>query len=382
MTAEDGTKYWIIKNSWDETHMGHAGFFGFRPLFLLHELPCTLKGKKESDVRQEPGEAGDHIVWEMPTVDAQAIQAASNSGDGESISLPAPLAANDAGELKLKLFSPGNITGVSFASAIGGNWYTVNNAAGDPSCKLTGEEAIKTSHHERLKISNLADEEAMKEEALKARHKQWMEECKRTYKNEAEKARHFEIFQANVEFIEKINAEQDEKYGPRKNVIASPSATGGAANCLSTAAAAAPTQGTVRRTKTLFSPVNIVGVSIASAGNWYIAGNHEAIKKCHNENLNISKLTDEEAMKVRHEEWMKWCKRTYKDEAAKTRRFGIFKANVEFIEKYNAEQEEKYGPRKNVIGTNGFTDWTREEYFLRSRMLTWLFLPKLKNILK
>uniref|UniRef100_A0A0E0LGC3 Cathepsin propeptide inhibitor domain-containing protein n=1 Tax=Oryza punctata TaxID=4537 RepID=A0A0E0LGC3_ORYPU len=343
MTAEDGTKYWIIKNSWDETHMGHAGFFGFRPLFLLHELPCTLKGKKESDVRQEPGEAGDHIVWEMPTVDAQAIQAASNSGDGESISLPAPLAANDAGELKLKLFSPGNITGVSFASAIGGNWYTVNNAAGDPSCKLTGEEAIKTSHHERLKISNLADEEAMKEEALKARHKQWMEECKRTYKNEAEKARHFEIFQANVEFIEKINAEQDEKYGPRKNVI---------------------------------------GVSIASAGNWYIAGNHEAIKKCHNENLNISKLTDEEAMKVRHEEWMKWCKRTYKDEAAKTRRFGIFKANVEFIEKYNAEQEEKYGPRKNVIGTNGFTDWTREEYFLRSRMLTWLFLPKLKNILK
>uniref|UniRef100_A0A0E0LGC4 Cathepsin propeptide inhibitor domain-containing protein n=1 Tax=Oryza punctata TaxID=4537 RepID=A0A0E0LGC4_ORYPU len=287
MTAEDGTKYWIIKNSWDETHMGHAGFFGFRPLFLLHELPCTLKGKKESDVRQEPGEAGDHIVWEMPTVDAQAIQAASNSGDGESISLPAPLAANDAGELKLKLFSPGNITGVSFASAIGGNWYT---------------EAIKTSHHERLKISNLADEEAMKEEALKARHKQWMEECKR--------------------------------------------------------------------------------VSIASAGNWYIAGNHEAIKKCHNENLNISKLTDEEAMKVRHEEWMKWCKRTYKDEAAKTRRFGIFKANVEFIEKYNAEQEEKYGPRKNVIGTNGFTDWTREEYFLRSRMLTWLFLPKLKNILK
>uniref|UniRef100_A0A0E0LGC5 Cathepsin propeptide inhibitor domain-containing protein n=1 Tax=Oryza punctata TaxID=4537 RepID=A0A0E0LGC5_ORYPU len=348
MTAEDGTKYWIIKNSWDETHMGHAGFFGFRPLFLLHELPCTLKGKKESDVRQEPGEAGDHIVWEMPTVDAQAIQAASNSGDGESISLPAPLAANDA------------------------------------ACKLTGEEAIKTSHHERLKISNLADEEAMKEEALKARHKQWMEECKRTYKNEAEKARHFEIFQANVEFIEKINAEQDEKYGPRKNVIG----TNRFADWTREEylALLSPGEdvdmGTVRRTKTLFSPVNIVGVSIASAGNWYIAGNHEAIKKCHNENLNISKLTDEEAMKVRHEEWMKWCKRTYKDEAAKTRRFGIFKANVEFIEKYNAEQEEKYGPRKNVIGTNGFTDWTREEYFLRSRMLTWLFLPKLKNILK
>uniref|UniRef100_A0A0E0LGC1 Cathepsin propeptide inhibitor domain-containing protein n=1 Tax=Oryza punctata TaxID=4537 RepID=A0A0E0LGC1_ORYPU len=365
MTAEDGTKYWIIKNSWDETHMGHAGFFGFRPLFLLHELPCTLKGKKESDVRQEPGEAGDHIVWEMPTVDAQAIQAASNSGDGESISLPAPLAANDAGELKLKLFSPGNIMGLSVASAIAGNWYAANNAAREPSAqKLISEETMKTSHDERLKSSKQTDEEATKEEAMKAHR--------------------FEIFKANVELIEKYNAEQEEKYGPRKNVIG----TNGFADwtmeeCLALLITVEDIDmGTVRRTKTLFSPVNIVGVSIASAGNWYIAGNHEAIKKCHNENLNISKLTDEEAMKVRHEEWMKWCKRTYKDEAAKTRRFGIFKANVEFIEKYNAEQEEKYGPRKNVIGTNGFTDWTREEYFLRSRMLTWLFLPKLKNILK
>uniref|UniRef100_A0A0E0E6W3 Cathepsin propeptide inhibitor domain-containing protein n=1 Tax=Oryza meridionalis TaxID=40149 RepID=A0A0E0E6W3_9ORYZ len=70
----------------------------------------------------------------------------------------------------------------------------------------------------------------------------------------------------------------------------------------------------------------------------------------------------EEALKVRHEQWMKEYKRTYKNEAEKAQRFEVFKANVEFIEKFNAEQEEKYGPRENVIGTNGFADWTREEY--------------------
>ncbi|KAF0926875.1 hypothetical protein E2562_027731 [Oryza meyeriana var. granulata] len=124
-----------------------------------------------------------------------------------------------SGELKLKLFSPGNIMGVSVASAIAGNWYAANNATGEPSCKLTGEEAIKTSHDERFKSSKLADEEAMKEETLKVRHQQWMKECNRTYKDEAEKARRFEIFKSNVEFIEKFNAEEEEKYGPRKNVI-------------------------------------------------------------------------------------------------------------------------------------------------------------------
>ncbi|KAF0909409.1 hypothetical protein E2562_036054 [Oryza meyeriana var. granulata] len=66
-------------------------------------------------------------------------------------------------------------------------------------CKLTGEEVIKTSQEERFRSSKLTDEEAMKEKA----HEKWMKECNRTYKDEAEKARCFEIFKSNVEFIEK-----------------------------------------------------------------------------------------------------------------------------------------------------------------------------------
>ncbi|TVU03770.1 hypothetical protein EJB05_50678 [Eragrostis curvula] len=50
------------------------------------------------------------------------------------------------------------------------------------------------------------------EEAMKATHEKWMEEHGRTYKDEAEKARRFKVFKANVDFIHRSNAAGDKKY--------------------------------------------------------------------------------------------------------------------------------------------------------------------------
>ncbi|TVT99654.1 hypothetical protein EJB05_27969 [Eragrostis curvula] len=50
------------------------------------------------------------------------------------------------------------------------------------------------------------------EEAMKVRHEKWMAEHGRTYKDEAEKARRFEVFKANVDFIHRSNAAGDKKY--------------------------------------------------------------------------------------------------------------------------------------------------------------------------
>jgi cathepsin L len=44
------------------------------------------------------------------------------------------------------------------------------------------------------------------EEAMTARHEKWMAEHGRTYKDEAEKARRFKVFKANVAFVDTSNA--------------------------------------------------------------------------------------------------------------------------------------------------------------------------------
>lgn len=73
---------------------------------------------------------------------------------------------------------------------------------------------------------------------------------------------------------------------------------------------------------------------------------------------NAASTADEEAaVKARHEEWMAEHGRTYKDEAEKARRFQVFKANVEFIDRSNAAGDKKYR-----LGTNEFTDLTNEEF--------------------
>ncbi|CAL5018208.1 unnamed protein product [Urochloa decumbens] len=73
--------------------------------------------------------------------------------------------------------------------------------------------------------------------------------------------------------------------------------------------------------------------------------------------LAARELSDDSAMVARHEQWMLQYGRDYKDEAEKARRFELFKANVKFIESFNAA-----GNRKFWLGINQFADLTNDEF--------------------
>ncbi|KAE8723433.1 Senescence-specific cysteine protease SAG12 [Hibiscus syriacus] len=53
---------------------------------------------------------------------------------------------------------------------------------------------------------------SLPEPSLSERHKQWMAEYGRVYKNDAEKETRFKIFESNVQFIESFNAVGDRSY--------------------------------------------------------------------------------------------------------------------------------------------------------------------------
>jgi len=73
--------------------------------------------------------------------------------------------------------------------------------------------------------------------------------------------------------------------------------------------------------------------------------------------LAARELTDDSAMATRHEQWMSQYGRFYKDDAEKAQRFEVFKANVKFIESFNAA-----GNRKFWLGINQFADLTNDEF--------------------
>ena len=62
------------------------------------------------------------------------------------------------------------------------------------------------------------------------------------------------------------------------------------------------------------------------------------------------------AMVERHEQWMAQYGRVYKNPAEKARRFEVFKANLAFIESFNA------GNHKFRLGANQFADLTNDEF--------------------
>ncbi|KAK1678707.1 hypothetical protein QYE76_039555 [Lolium multiflorum] len=72
--------------------------------------------------------------------------------------------------------------------------------------------------------------------------------------------------------------------------------------------------------------------------------------------LAARELSDDLSMEARHESWMVQYGRVYKDATEKARRFEVFKANVGFIESFNA------GNRKFHLGVNQFADITNEEF--------------------
>ena len=64
-------------------------------------------------------------------------------------------------------------------------------------------------------------------------------------------------------------------------------------------------------------------------------------------------------MVARHESWMVQYNRVYKDVTEKAYRFEVFKANVGFIESFNAKNLKFY------LGVNQFADLTNEEFKAR-----------------
>ncbi|GJN36596.1 hypothetical protein PR202_gb25472 [Eleusine coracana subsp. coracana] len=72
--------------------------------------------------------------------------------------------------------------------------------------------------------------------------------------------------------------------------------------------------------------------------------------------LAARELSDDLAMAARHEQWMAQYGRVYKDAEEKAQRFDVFKANVKFIESFNA------GSHKYWLGINQFADLTSDEF--------------------
>ncbi|KAM3189150.1 hypothetical protein ACQJBY_067839 [Aegilops geniculata] len=72
--------------------------------------------------------------------------------------------------------------------------------------------------------------------------------------------------------------------------------------------------------------------------------------------LAARELSDDLSIVARHESWMAQYGRVYKDATEKAQKFKVFKANVEFIESFNAENH------KFFLGVNQFADLTNEEF--------------------
>ncbi|EEE55820.1 hypothetical protein OsJ_04422 [Oryza sativa Japonica Group] len=92
----------------------------------------------------------------------------------------------------------------------------------------------------------------------------------------------------------------------------------------------------------LLRPGNTMEVSMATTNT---AGEPEAFKYLKtsdsDERMEGSKKVsedEEQALKVRFQEWMNKFNRNYKDEAEKAYRFEVFKSTVQYVEKFNAEQ--------------------------------------------
>jgi KDEL-tailed cysteine endopeptidase len=70
-----------------------------------------------------------------------------------------------------------------------------------------------------------------------------------------------------------------------------------------------------------------------------------------------SRTLHEASMPERHEKWMAYYRRAYKNNAEKEMRLKLFKQNVEFIESFN-----NAGNRPYKLRINEFADQTNEEF--------------------
>nr|GLL30368.1 senescence-specific cysteine protease SAG39-like [Ipomoea trifida] len=73
--------------------------------------------------------------------------------------------------------------------------------------------------------------------------------------------------------------------------------------------------------------------------------------------LATSRTLPDSSMVERHDQWMARYERVYKDEVEKSKRYKIFKENVEYIDAFN-----KAGAKSYKLGINAFADLTNKEF--------------------
>ncbi|XP_020238710.2 ervatamin-B [Cajanus cajan] len=71
----------------------------------------------------------------------------------------------------------------------------------------------------------------------------------------------------------------------------------------------------------------------------------------------MSRTLYESSVAKAHEEWMFKYERSYADDAEKDKRFKIFMENLEYIEKFNNDENKRY-----KLGLNQFSDLTEQEF--------------------
>ena len=98
--------------------------------------------------------------------------------------------------------------------------------------------------------------------------------------------------------------------------------------------------------------------------------------------LAARELIDDSVMAARHEQWMSQYGRFYKDDAEKAQRFEVFKANVKFIESFNAARNRKFAEsnslsRSTSSPTSLMLSSGRPRLTRASNLDQWRFLPDL-----
>nr|GLL30372.1 cysteine proteinase precursor [Ipomoea trifida] len=145
----------------------------------------------------------------------------------------------------------------------------------------------------------LATSRTLYDSLMVERHEQWMTQYGRVYADELEKAKRYNIFKGNVEL-------------------------------------------SITMAYSNSSLKLLVALALVFATSAYLA---------------TSRTLFDSLMVVRHEQWMAQYGRVYENEVEKTKRFNIFKENVEYIESFN-----KAGTKPYKLGINAFADLTNQEF--------------------
>ncbi|KAI3796795.1 hypothetical protein L1987_39480 [Smallanthus sonchifolius] len=183
-------------------------------------------------------------------------------------------------------------------------------------------------------ISMEAMSRSLNEASLVQKHEQWMADHGRVYKDAAEKEMRFNIFKANLEYIEAFNSEGGKSYKLGVNAFTD----------LTNEEFRASRNGfkvlSHLRTRD-FRYENVT--MVPSSMDWRQKGAVTPVK--------------DQGQCEKHDLWMARYGRVYETKPEKEMRLNIFKKNVELIESFNS-----FGNRSYKLAINKFADRTKDEF--------------------